>query len=256
VKATDLAPLLAQLRESFLKLKIAPQAILVLSNGLGLVELMRRWAGTMPHDLRSALARGTAWFGCRRESTERVRFAGPARLDWAWVTHPPGHPPHAPDRPDLSTLLRHGLTPWGIELVQEDSPEHLEWRKGAWNASMNALLALADAQNGELLTPGLLQDEFAALLRESQDVARADGVVLDARDQKLIWESINRTRTNWNSMHGDLRSGRPTELPFLNRWLVARARTLDLPVPAHERVLEAVDRFRGERGTCQESSTD
>ena len=113
----------------------------------------------------------------------------------------------------MDRVIGRSLSPWGIPWVREESAERLEWRKGVWNASMNGLLALADRRNGALLEEESLAREFEALLDEACAVASAEGYDLTAEDREMIWSGVRGSRTNWNSMHGDLRAGRPTELP-------------------------------------------
>jgi 2-dehydropantoate 2-reductase len=130
----------------------------------------------------------------------------------------------------------------GVHLSCAPTLQWAEWRKAAWNASMNAPLALAGLTNGALLEQPELHDTFIRLLNETVLIARAEGVDLDPNGQlqEQIESSIRATARNLNSMAAALAQGRPTEIDWINGAIVRRAAHHGISVPENQRLVNAV----------------
>lgn len=116
------------------------------------------------------------------------------------------------------------------------------WRKLALNCAINPLTALLRCRNGDLLE----RPEALATMRETcaevAAVMRAEG--LAAEGDALFAEACavaRATAANLSSMRIDTDAGRPTEIAFLNGFVVARGSALGIPTPANKRLQAAVE---------------
>ncbi|NHN43622.1 ketopantoate reductase family protein [Halorubellus sp. JP-L1] len=117
-----------------------------------------------------------------------------------------------------------------------DVPRRL-WAKLAVNAGINAVTALARADNGAVLS-GDANDLARAAARETARVARARDVRLSNREAVERVEAVAAgTATNASSMRQDVEAGRRTEVDAINGYVVDAAadarRELDLEVPVN-----------------------
>jgi len=117
-----------------------------------------------------------------------------------------------------------------------------EWKKIAWNASMNGILALEGLRNGELLSRPPLLVRFDALLAETVSIARTEGVELDPHGtlRAEILDSVRKTAGNLNSMAMDLARKQPTEIDWINGAVVRTALRHGIAAPENQRLLAEV----------------
>jgi 2-dehydropantoate 2-reductase len=117
-----------------------------------------------------------------------------------------------------------------------DMPRRL-WTKLAVNAGINAVTALARADNGAVLS-GDANELARAAARETARVARARDVALSNREAVECVEAVAAgTASNASSMRQDVEAGRRTEVDAINGYVVDAAaearRELDLAVPVN-----------------------
>lgn len=115
------------------------------------------------------------------------------------------------------------------------------WLKLAMNCAINPLTALRQCRNGELLQAA---DALATMRETCAEVARvmrAEG--LPATGEALFalaCDTARKTADNLSSMRADADAGRPTEIDFLNGFVVARGRLHGIPTPANAGLVAAV----------------
>jgi len=111
----------------------------------------------------------------------------------------------------------------GVETtVATDMPRRL-WEKLAVNAGINAVTALARAENGAVLA-GPANDLARDAAAEVARVARIEGVDLPTREAVAAVESVaDATAANESSMLQDVRAGRRTEVDAITGYVVDRA---------------------------------
>lgn len=135
----------------------------------------------------------------------------------------------------LAELQRHwpGLI-WTADI------ERAQWQKLAVNAVINPLTALYRCRNGELLDAGEREQRMKVLANE------ADGLLCrlypdwPADTLARSREVARQTAANTSSMLADVLAGRPTEIQFINGYLLRRAGQLGLALPAHQALLTAL----------------
>lgn len=201
--------------------RLAPQATLLrLQNGLGTLDGLN-----LPWHLRRFEA--VSFSGGWRQEDDHHVVAENATLMGDGSERPPdwfdslqGHWPHLHWEAD-------------IELHQ--------LMKLAVNAVINPLTAVHDCDNGALA-------ENPELTREARDLAREVDAILTAMRPDWPGHTGDRslgvardTAANTSSMRSDFRRGRPTEIDFINGWLLRRAREMHVPAPLNE---DLVNRIR------------
>ncbi len=114
------------------------------------------------------------------------------------------------------------------------------WNKLIVNAGINALTALEDCSNGELLERPAALELMAGAVREAARVARQSGVAVKADPLEMTLAVCRATAANWSSMWQDVRSGRPTEVAAINGEVVRRGQELGIATPVNELLLARV----------------
>lgn len=115
------------------------------------------------------------------------------------------------------------------------------WLKLAMNCAINPLTALRRCRNGELLASAEALATMRETCAEVAAVMRAEG--LEASGEALFalaCDTARKTAGNLSSMRVDAEAGRPTEIDFLNGFVVTRGRARGIPTPANARLLAAV----------------
>lgn len=198
----------------------AHSTVLVLANGMG-------FAGDLPHGLTAF--RGTT-------------------TDGAW-RHPAGHTVQAGSGTTRIGLPGVAMAPpdwfrnsWGRlrDCQWDNAIETTLWRKLAINCVINPLTAAYRCRNGELAS-ATYRPLLAALCSEVSAACRATG-----RDSvaSLLLEDvlavIHGTAQNRSSMLQDVLGGRPTEIDFINGYLLGHPAVAGLELPLNRRLIRAI----------------
>lgn len=108
------------------------------------------------------------------------------------------------------------------------------WEKIFINIGINALAAIKNIQNGELLKSLILKDQMKKAIKEAWQIADKinNGFPNDPEYyyNKTI-EVAQKTSNNYNSMLQDIMHKRPTEIDFINGKIVEYADNLGIDVP-------------------------
>ncbi|WP_435359894.1 ketopantoate reductase family protein [Haloarchaeobius sp. DFWS5] len=130
----------------------------------------------------------------------------------------------------LETMFRDGGI---VTELAADMPRRL-WEKLAVNAGINTVTALADVDNGDLLS-GTAHGLATDAARETARVARGHDVALSNRDAVAAVESVaEATAANTSSMRQDIHAEKRTEVDAITGYVVDRAaeiRDADVAVP-------------------------
>jgi 2-dehydropantoate 2-reductase len=182
-------------------------------NGIGINGLVR---ATLP--LLSS-SRAYVWAGLATESALNVRCSGFSEIAVAQLN------PKA-----RAGALVQLLQQVGLAARLSSTPDCLEWEKGLWNIAINGLCGILDSsRNGLVIESDHLLEIVRSLIQEGQCVAAALGFSLNLEGSILA-----KTRTsseNVNSLVADLRAGHPTEVEFLNGYVVRLASQCGLTAP-------------------------
>lgn len=119
------------------------------------------------------------------------------------------------------------------------------WNKLIVNAGINALTAMEDCANGELLRRPHALATLKDAVREAARVAKAGGISITPDPVAMTIEVCRQTRDNISSMLQDIRKGRPTEVEAINGAIVRLAATLGVPAPVNRALLVGVKGLEG-----------
>lgn len=114
------------------------------------------------------------------------------------------------------------------------------WNKLIINVGINALTALYDCPNGQLLQIPQALERMAAAVGEAAAVASAKGIMIVAEPLAMTIGVCRATSNNISSMLQDVRHGRQTEIEAINGALVREANALGIAVPVNEALTTAV----------------
>ncbi|KAI5845924.1 ketopantoate reductase PanE/ApbA C terminal-domain-containing protein [Tricharina praecox] len=129
-------------------------------------------------------------------------------------------------------------------------------RKLAANAAINALAAVHDVKNGELLAMPEALETMRAAVREVGDLVKGMlGEDLVEGGEEALWKSVRDvvelTGENTCSMLQDLRAGKKTEIQEINGWVVEKATELGLDCKVNKELVEKVKALEREKGILE-----
>jgi 2-dehydropantoate 2-reductase len=122
-----------------------------------------------------------------------------------------------------------------------DDAQGLIWGKLAVNAAINPLTALLQVPNGRLPQHRLTLDIMSNAAQEVAAVARRLGISLPFENTAEQAITVARaTAANRSSMAQDVARGTPTEIEQINGAVVRHGRSVGLPTPINEALLQLV----------------
>jgi len=117
--------------------------------------------------------------------------------------------------------------------------EHI-WDKLFANVGINALTALTDMKNGELIDHPETVRLMEALVSEAVEVARKKGIRIEGDPVEKVKGVAEATRKNRSSMGQDFDYRRQTEIDAINGALVLEAGRLGVAVPVNQAITDLV----------------
>ena len=138
------------------------------------------------------------------------------------------------------TVLRDLFAQTPIPCTVSRNITRVKWEKMCWNVVFNPLTVLLD----DCVAKALADDDTLALItaivRETIQVAEQFGVVLPPETPETVVSATQAIRDIHTSMFDDWKTGRQTEIEYLNGYLVRHARTFGIPVPVNETLYRLV----------------
>jgi 2-dehydropantoate 2-reductase len=113
------------------------------------------------------------------------------------------------------------------------------WMKLLLNCAYNAISAIAQQPYGENVKGAGIWDVMHDVVDECLAVAKADGVQVPGDPHAATRKLVESMPAQYSSTAQDLARGKPTEIDFLNGYVVRRGQALGVPTPAN-RVLWAL----------------
>jgi len=118
------------------------------------------------------------------------------------------------------------------------------WHKLAINSVINALTAIYQCSNGELINHPQGRLRLEQLCRETQDVMARVGIVPQGQGLlKTALRILQQTALNKSSMLQDCQAGRPTEIATINGYIIEHGALYHLPCAGHKQVCEDLRRI-------------
>lgn len=200
--------------------------VLTLQNGLGNADDLAAFVSP------EQIVVGTTLQGSTLLSHGHVRHTGCGRTVIGW------HRLQSDTRlAEIANLFRAA----GIDTAVTDNILPAIWEKVLINAGINALTALLDVPNGELLGSAETLAAMRSLVAEAVAVAAAQGCDFYV-DQAMerCRQAAQATAANLSSMLQDIRRGRSTEIARINGAIADLGEKHGVPVPCSRQITQLI----------------
>ncbi|NJE49725.1 2-dehydropantoate 2-reductase [Thermococcus sp. 9N3] len=122
----------------------------------------------------------------------------------------------------------------GIETRVTENAVGWKWAKAIVNSVINGLGTVLEVKNGALREVPELEGISIEIAREGCIVAQQLGIEFEIHPLELLWDTIERTRENYNSTLQDIMRGRRTEVDYIHGKIVEYAHSVGLEAPRNE----------------------
>jgi 2-dehydropantoate 2-reductase len=198
---------------------------MLLHNGMGCIEQVKSLLPDNP------IIAATTSYAAYKPDADTVIETGLGQTHGGWVSLKPAIEQKQVED-ILSTLLPPCTWHQDIELAL--------WHKLAINAVINPLSAIYQVNNGQLKAEQY-QDDIAQLCAESALVMQASGLATSPSQlSERVYRVISDTAQNYSSMNRDIAFGRPSEIDYINGYLVQQAKRHNIAVPLNTRLLREI----------------
>lgn len=222
-KAQDAVPALKGILDS-----IDETRIIILCNGAMAVQ----------EEIQEALlAEGKESVSITLASTTHGAYREDSNDDLYHVTHAGIGKTFVEDDADLAQLWdQSGLF---ATTVASSEMKTILWQKLAANCTINPLTAILDCPNGQLPGEPLFQQMATPILQEIDAVASNERLGFE-KLKSSVDQVIAETLDNKSSMHQDIHHGRPTEIDYLNGYVVKKGNELGIDTPVNMEITERI----------------
>lgn len=119
------------------------------------------------------------------------------------------------------------------------------WQKLAVNSVINPLTAIYNIKNGRLLA-AQYRGQIEHLIAEFLQICEASKVAVDGQQiHDLVWSVIEKTADNYSSMQQDVAMQRPTEIDYINGFLVTKGKEAGIDVPLNRQMVSQIKKLSG-----------
>ncbi len=132
-----------------------------------------------------------------------------------------------------SNALAQTLNAAAIETEIADDIERIQWIKLATNCAFNALSAVAGISYGPMIAVEGTKDVAMSVVEECVLVAQACGISLPEDLAEQILRVPAAMPNQMSSTAQDLARGKPSEIDFLNGYVVRKGAELGIPTPTN-----------------------
>ena len=122
----------------------------------------------------------------------------------------------------------------GIETRVSENILGWKWAKAIVNSVINSLGTVLGVKNGFLMKDPNLEGISVDIAREGCLVAQQLGIEFEVHPLELLWDTIERTKDNYNSTLQDIMRGKRTEVDYINGKIVEYAKSVGLEAPRNE----------------------
>lgn len=121
-----------------------------------------------------------------------------------------------------------------------------QWQKLAINAVINPLTAIYDCRNGEILQLPNYLNIATTVIGELVKIAKAHNIVLDKNALlQTVYAVAQQTSSNSSSMREDIHHKKPTEIDFINGYIVNQGIKLGIATPSNLLLVKQVQQLQG-----------
>ncbi|ASJ16976.1 2-dehydropantoate 2-reductase [Thermococcus chitonophagus] len=163
-------------------------------------------------------------------TTNGVVMSEPGIIEWRGkgVTviglYPQGHDPFVEEV--ANTLERAGLETHVTENVQG-----WIWSKAIVNSAINTIGTILEIKNEIIMTNDYLLSIAMEVVKEGCKIALQNGIEFEVPPMELLFQTLEQTKENYNSMLQDIWRGKQTEIDYINGKIVEYAKAVNLDAP-------------------------
>ena len=161
---------------------------------------------------------------------------------------------HVQDHKSLAQLFNQS----GLHAESTSDIETMLWLKLAANCTINPLTAILHCLNGELPTQPEFQTMVPAILEELAHICPQDHnnnnnnnteqqTLTPAALREFVDQVIHDTVHNKSSMLQDIEQRRPTEINYLNGFIVRKGIEMGIPTPVNQVIYDTVLRLNNNK---------
>jgi 2-dehydropantoate 2-reductase len=135
----------------------------------------------------------------------------------------------------------------GIPTTVSDQVKAALWGKLLINCAYNALSAVSQIPYGPMIAVDGVSEVMTDVVLECVAVARACGVAIADPDLETIFAIAHAMPNQFSSTAQDMARGKPTEIDYLNGYIVRKGRELGIPTPANRALYTMVKLLESRR---------
>ena len=121
----------------------------------------------------------------------------------------------------------------GIETESVADVRSVVWNKLLINIGINAITALTNIKNGQILDLEITRELSRNAVAEAMNVARVENIKVQDDALDHVFKVAAATALNRSSMGQDVDSRRQTEIAAINGFIVREAKRLGLEAPVN-----------------------
>ncbi|OGR07283.1 MAG: hypothetical protein A2511_08725 [Deltaproteobacteria bacterium RIFOXYD12_FULL_50_9] len=225
VKSHQIAAALPRIR----RLASPDNLVIALQNGIAHLAFLAARDSALPW------AAGVTSVGVTLLGQGHIRFGGQGQTKVGFLEKKSGD-----DRETRLTELAGLFAKSGLETAVVDNIIDHIWAKFFINIGINALTAIHNCPNGELLMSASVREQMIAAVREAITVAQALGIPISGDPVAATLKVCQATAGNISSMLQDVRNHRQTEIDAINGVLLKEAARLGVAVPVNESLVSQI----------------
>ncbi len=130
--------------------------------------------------------------------------------------------------------IRDLFTAAGIPCHLSKDIRRTKWEKMCWNCVFNPITVLIDDRVAKALDHSEMMGVIRQIVGEVAAVAASLKVPLPPDMAERVVKASQEIRDIHTSMYDDWKAGRPTEIDYLNGYIVEQGRKLGIPTPVNE----------------------
>ena len=202
--------------------------IVVMQNGMGVIEQLQ---SQIPH---CHIIAATTTEGANRPSENTIIHAGAGET---WI----GSLTSAEATRAIAQELAQQWATLNVAVRYDENIKQRLWTKLAINCAINPLTVKYQCSNGELLNNPHALTLMESACEELQCIMTAQNITHEGNLFDIAKRVAEDTKNNISSMLQDYRHGRPTEIHYINGYVVNIGNRLGVPTPTNKILVTTVE---------------
>ncbi|MEJ5167367.1 MAG: 2-dehydropantoate 2-reductase [Thermoanaerobaculia bacterium] len=143
-------------------------------------------------------------------------------------------------------IIASSLSSAGFKTLYKRDIKKYSWEKTILNCLLNPLCAIFQKNMKEVLKIGGIEFVLENILRESLEVARAEGIIFNRNFEREALRYIKKGKDHIPSMVFDIKRGK-TEIDFLNGRISKIGKKHNIETPVNNFIVSLIKRFTDDR---------